>query len=178
MARGLSQIEGELGRLNRAPLQDETPGGVGAVRFVARCPFGANDVLARVISVLGIIDEVALSGWPTVEEWAAKLPEWFTSACAVPMTPQEAEHWLARWGVLSEDEQARAESEKDWSLDDWLYWDAARKSAVVLVGCQRISRLRSHNRSRRSGSLAVPVGIPSVAVQSCGCLNVGAGGIV
>jgi hypothetical protein len=122
MAEALSQIESELQRLNGAPAPDEKPGGVGTVSFVARCPFGAKDVLARVISVWKIIDQVALSDWPTVEQWNMKLPEWFTSACTSPMTQQQADAWLAGWKRLTPVEQARAESEKKWSLENWLYW--------------------------------------------------------
>jgi len=122
MAEDLSQIEGELRRLNRAPAPDEKSSGVGTVSFVARCPLGGKDVWARVISVLKIVDETALTGWPTDEQWAVKLPEWFTSSCAAPMTQEQAERWHAWWKGLSAVEQAKAESEKRWSLDSWLYW--------------------------------------------------------
>jgi hypothetical protein len=116
------QLEAELRRLKNAPRPDEKPGGAGTVRFVAQCPHGASDILAKVTSLLKTIDEVALNGWPTDEQWAVKLPEWFTSACAPPMTQEKAERWLAWWKGLPPDEQARAEIEKDWSLDSWLYW--------------------------------------------------------
>jgi hypothetical protein len=122
MAGDTSRLEAELRRLGDAPHQNEKPIGVGTIRFVARCPLGAGDVLERVISVLRTIDEVALEGWPTDEQWATKLPEWFTSACASSMTPDEAERWLAWWRGLPPDEQERSEREKDWSLDSWLYW--------------------------------------------------------
>lgn len=122
MAEDLSRLEAELRRLENAPRPDEKPGGIGTVRFVARCPLGASDVLTKVTSVLKTIDEVALTGWPTDEQWAVKLPEWFTSACASPMPQEQAEHWLVWWKGLPPDEQARAELETDWSLDSWLYW--------------------------------------------------------
>ena len=122
MARDIIRLEAELRRLENAPRPTEKPGGVGTVRFVARCPLGASSVLAKVISVLKSVDEIARNDWPTEERWLAILPEWFTSACASPMTPEQAEQWLVWWKGLPPNEQARAEIEKDWSLDSWLYW--------------------------------------------------------
>lgn len=122
MAGDVSRLEAELQRLQNGPRPGEKPSGVGTVRFVARCPLGATDVLAKVKSVLKTIDEVALTGWLTEEQWPSNLPEWFTSACASPMSQEQAERWLAWWKALPSDEQARAEIEKDWSLDSWLYW--------------------------------------------------------
>ena len=47
---------------------------------------------------------------------------WSTSACTSPMTPEQAERWRAWWKELSPDDQTRADIEKNWSLDSWLYW--------------------------------------------------------
>lgn len=117
-----SQLEAELQRLKDGPRPTEKPSGGGTVRFVARCPLGASDVLAKASSVLKTVDEIALTGWLGNEEWSRKLPEWFTSACAPPMSQEQAERWLAWWKALPPEEQSRAENEKDWSLDNWLYW--------------------------------------------------------
>jgi hypothetical protein len=126
MSNGTLQIEAELQRLKKAPSFDENTRGLGVVRFVAHCPIGANDVLAKVISLLKIVDETALlflsTSWPTVEQWAFKLPRWFTSVCTAPMTQQQAERWLAWWKGLPRDEQAKVEIERNWSLDNWFYW--------------------------------------------------------
>lgn len=124
MSGNILQIEAELQRLKKAPSFDEKISGLGVVRFVAHCPLGASDVLAKVISLLRIVDEIALlpTNWPTDEQWVLKLPEWFTSECTAPMTQQQAERWLAWWKGLPTDEQTRVEIEKDWSLDNWLYW--------------------------------------------------------
>lgn len=122
MAGNEKELEVELLRLRNGPRPGEKPSGVGLVRFVARCPFGARDVLAKATSVLKAVDEIALTGWPSDKEWPAKLPEWFTSACAPPMTQEEADRWLRWWKALPQSEQTRAEIEKDWSLDNWLYW--------------------------------------------------------
>lgn len=117
-----SRLHDELRRLNEGPRLDERPGGIGTVRFVAPCPFGANEVLAKVKSVLRIVDQVALTHWLSHEEWAAKLPEWFTARCAPEETREEADEWLVRWKNLPPEEQARIREEGDWSLDNWLYW--------------------------------------------------------
>ena len=122
MAGDVSRLEAELQRLQSGPRLGEKPSGVGTVRFVARCPLGSTDVLARATSLLKTIDKIALTDWPADEQWASKLPEWFTSACASPITQEQAERWLAWWKGLRANEQARAEIEKDWSLESWLYW--------------------------------------------------------
>jgi hypothetical protein len=117
-----SLLNAEMQRLKQGPRSADQPGGVGIVRFVARCPVGANDVLLRATSVLRTINEASLTGWLTDEQWEEKLPEWFTAACAPPMTQEQAEAWLSRWKKLPPDKQARAEIEKDWSLENWLFW--------------------------------------------------------
>ena len=122
MANNTIRLEAELRHLRNPPRADEKPHGVGTVRFVARCPFGAEEILNKVISVLEIVDEATLNGALTEEQWAFRLPEWFVSACALPMTAEQAEQWLKRWKALPSEEQTRVEIEKDWSLDNWLYW--------------------------------------------------------
>jgi hypothetical protein len=115
-------LNAELRRLPNGPTQEERPSGIGTVRFLVRCPFGANDVLARVKNVLEIVDVATLAGWPINEKSAPRLPEWFTSACAPEMSPEQAKQWLAWWKTLPPEDQVRTEIEKDWSLENWLYW--------------------------------------------------------
>jgi hypothetical protein len=38
------------------------------------------------------------------------------------MSPEKAKQWLTWWRSLPPAEQAKAEIEKDWSLENWLYW--------------------------------------------------------
>jgi hypothetical protein len=117
-----SMLQAELSRLRTERLANEKTDGIGAVRFIVRCPLGAPDVLRRAKEVLSILDEAGLQEWPSDEEWTKKLPWWFVSACAPPMTTQQANEWLASWRKLPPNEQAQMEIEKDWALPDWLYW--------------------------------------------------------
>lgn len=118
----VSRLQAEIRRLAFGPTKDEKPKGLGTVRFIARCPIGATDVITGVKSVLRIIDDASLTRWPDQRGWQTKLPEWFISACAPPNTAEQADQWLQWWKKLSPDEQARVEAEKDWSLGNWLYW--------------------------------------------------------
>jgi len=122
MSESAARLEAELRRLQDGPRPEENPGGLGTVRFLARYPAGGHDLLNKVTSVLKVLDEGSRNGWPTEEQWALILPEWFVSACAPKITPEQGERWLAWWKSLPPDEQARVESEKQWSLDNWLYW--------------------------------------------------------
>lgn len=117
-----SHLKSELRRLANGPSSGEKPGGVGIVRFLVRCPFGTNDVLAKAKEILKTVDEATLGGWPANGRSAPSLPEWFTSACVAEMSSEQAKQWLAWWKSLPPEEQARAEIAKDWSLDNWLYW--------------------------------------------------------
>ena len=38
------------------------------------------------------------------------------------MSSEQAKLWLVWWKSLPLEEQIRVEIEKDWSLDNWLYW--------------------------------------------------------
>jgi len=38
------------------------------------------------------------------------------------MSPEQANKWLSWWRSLPPEEQRKAEIEKDWSLENWLYW--------------------------------------------------------
>jgi len=138
------RLSAELRRLREGPHPTEQPTGIGTVRFVARCPVGAASVLRNTSDVLRIVDEAALVGWLTEEQWRDRLPSWFISACASPMTDTEANKWLAWWKNLSPEEQTRTEAEKDWSLDAWLYWMKPENrqwfwwDSRILDGCDHI----------------------------------------
>lgn len=116
------RLNAELQRLANGPAQNEKSGGMGVVRFLVRCPLEANDVLAKAKDVLRAVDEAILKGWPVNGKSKPHLPEWFTSACIAEMSPDQAKQWLVWWKSLSPEDQTKAETEKDWSLENWLYW--------------------------------------------------------
>ena len=118
----LSRLNVELQRLQNGPALDERSGGIGTVRFLVRCSFGTRDVLAKAKEVLKIVDEATLAGWPVAGDLTPRLPEWFVSACVAEMSPEQANKWLSWWRSLPPEEQRKAEIEKDWSLENWLYW--------------------------------------------------------
>jgi len=111
-----------LRRLANGPAPGEKPGGVGTVRFLVRCPVGINDVLANAREALKIVNKATLNGWPANRESAPRLPNWFTTACVAEMSPEQAKQWLNWWKSLPPEDQPKAEIEKDWSLENWLYW--------------------------------------------------------
>lgn len=116
------RLESELRRLADGPLPSEQIGGIGTVRFIARCTGDASDILERVKQILIIIDTESIAGWPAEDEWKNILPNWFVSVCAPSRTREQAEQWVTWWKTLPPDEQARVKKEKKWALDDWLYW--------------------------------------------------------
>ena len=117
-----SQIQSEIRRITKGPNLSEKPSGAGIVRFVARCPMGSDNVLTNVVSVLMLVDELTLAGCVDPQKLSKQLPDWFIEACAPAMTQEQAERWLKWWKKLSPEDQSKAEIEKDWSLDNWLYW--------------------------------------------------------
>ncbi len=115
-------LERETRRLENGPFLDEKPNGVGVVHFTAYCPLGAASVLSKVKTVLRILDDAALRGWPESQQCKPVLPSWFTSFCVAEMSDVEAKEWLARWQNLSPEDKLHVEREKDWSLNNWLFW--------------------------------------------------------
>lgn len=116
------RLQNELRRLASGPLPNEKPDGLGSVTFTISCANGAKDVLTRAKIVLSRVDDAVFAGWPANGRSKPAMPDWFVSACAQPMSSEQATQWLSWWKRLPSDEQARAEREKNWSLDDWLYW--------------------------------------------------------
>lgn len=115
-------VPDERRHLVNGPRPGEEPGGAGTTTVVARGGLAPGTVLDRSREVLLAVLEYSERDWPTLSEWGSVLPAWFVSACAQQRSLQEAERWLAWWRTLSPEEQARAESEQPWSLEDWLYW--------------------------------------------------------
>lgn len=113
---------GELRRLHEGPSANEFPGIAGTDRLIARCSGDAAMVLARTIEVLSIVLSNEQDIWPTISRWRELLPLWFVQACADEQTPQQAEQWLSWWRGLSPNERARAEQERRWTVQNWIYW--------------------------------------------------------
>jgi hypothetical protein len=95
---------------------------LGTVRFYALCERNASEVLAKSKEIMKIIIENSLKDWPSDEDWAKKLPQWFISECAPEMSQEEANSWIKWWHSLSREQQDEVEKNKKWSLLDWLYW--------------------------------------------------------
>jgi hypothetical protein len=79
-------------------------------------------VLARCRQVLEVVLPTPASTWPALAEWAQVLPGWFVDGCSPTESRDEAEKWLAWWRSLPLAEQAKAASERPWTLEGWLYW--------------------------------------------------------
>lgn len=110
----------ERRRVDDGPQPGETPDqlGLGAVRF--RADRSAEDVIAKARQVMHAI--VAMSD-ESFDSGKARsvVPTWFVNASADD-TPEGRERWLSHWRTLDPDHKARAEQERPWALDDWLYW--------------------------------------------------------
>lgn len=116
------KIEEELVRLMQEIEIDSKADYFGTVQFKVICKNNAIDVLNSAKLVMKTIDEKALGTWPSEEQWRTLLPEWFVDCCAPEMTREDAEKWLVKWRALSPEKQSQIESEREWSLSDWLYW--------------------------------------------------------
>jgi hypothetical protein len=132
------RFEQERWRLRVSPSPDSKPGGLGTVQFTARCSGNAAQVLARAKEILTVISESCTVPWPSVAEWQKRLPRWFLDRCAPAMTEEQAEKWLAAWRKLPPAERDRAEKEKPWSLEGWLYWmEPGNRSWTWWDGCDQ-----------------------------------------
>ena len=115
-------VKAELRFLREGPRQGEKPGALGTVRFIARCPGNAHEVLRKTKEVLEVVLAHDKDDWPPDADWGTLLPEWFVSACAKEQSQEEAEASLKRWQSLPREEQGREEDERCWTVDGWMYW--------------------------------------------------------
>jgi hypothetical protein len=112
----------EYRRLERGATEDEVPGGLGTVRFIAFCPGDSPDVLERAKCVLTTVNKRSRGGWPSDDGWKTLLPGWFIEQCAPEQSHEEAERWLKWWKRLPPDEQQHVEAHRKWSFGNWIYW--------------------------------------------------------
>lgn len=117
-------IAAEVRRLNGDHVPESEFGALGCVRFSVDCPFGASAVIEKAKGVLAAVDDQLLRPEHERSRWADVIPSWFQEECKRNMTPAEAQRWLSWWRGLPDAQKAEAEVNKDWSLDDWLYWVA------------------------------------------------------
>jgi hypothetical protein len=125
----------ELERLQRGPEQNESPGGIGTVRFIARCPDGnAGEVLRVAKSALEVAIRLSNSGVFEESAWMAALPDRFVKNSA----PHPSRDEIDRESALPLEDRVRLQSEKKWTVQmflnsflpelemkHWRWWDAA-----------------------------------------------------
>lgn len=114
-------LENELLRLQNESQAEEKLRGGHIVRLCVSCPHDPLEAVAGAKTVLKALDRAVLAGWPE-QQVSPSLPAWFIAACAPEQSRQHAEEWLAWWSTLTPEQQIKAEEEKDWSLENWLYW--------------------------------------------------------
>jgi len=61
---------------------------------------------------------------PTLDDWRARLPDWFVAACAPELTEAEAAEEMKAWRALDTEGKALYEAEHPWTLANWLAWFA------------------------------------------------------
>ncbi len=93
-----------------------------AVPFVLTAASGVSAVLNKACQVLSIVDQKTLDGCSSITEWRECLPAWFLLPFSVERSKQENDAWLRMWRELPPAAKAKAETEKGWSLEGWLYW--------------------------------------------------------
>lgn len=123
----------ELERLQRGPDENESPGGIGTVRFIARCQSNSDEVLAVAKSALEVAIRLSNSGVFEERAWMAALPDRFVKNSA----PHPSQDEIDRESTLPLEERIRIQTEKKWSvkmfmnsflpeleMKHWFWWDA------------------------------------------------------
>jgi hypothetical protein len=117
-----NRLASERLHLIGGPAREEKPGGLGTVRFVAKCKGNAPEVLEKAKETLKAVNENSLPEWPSIDRWRQILPAWFVNRCAPERSQEEAENWLTWWKSLTPAEQKKVLAEEEWSLSNWIYW--------------------------------------------------------
>src|SRR5579875_1190275 len=125
----------ELERLERGPDPQESPGGLGTVRFIAKCSRNATEVLATAKKVLEVAIQLSDAGVFEESAWATALSDRFVKNCGSTPSLEELHQELA----LPLEERVRISRESKWSVGMfmnsflpaepyrryWSWWDAA-----------------------------------------------------
>ncbi len=114
-------LRNELRRLQNGRAVDDKPCGTRIARLSVTCSTAPLEAVLGAKEVLKALDRAALAGWPQAQI-SPSFPAWFIAACAPESSRHEAEQWVAWWSTLSAEKKIKAEEEKDWSLENWLYW--------------------------------------------------------
>jgi hypothetical protein len=126
----------ELGRLRQVGAVGELPGSGGLIRYAAPAPDPAG-VIDRATEVLRVVLQQSGQPWPSLEAWCHALPGWFVAGCTPEPTGSERDAWLARWRTLDATARARAEADRGWTLDEWLFWLEPDQRAWFWWGAER-----------------------------------------
>lgn len=117
------RIMAELHRLKHGNNPVAQPNGI-LVSYDVQCADDAESVAMKVKSVLIVVDEYSLrTSWPSRQEWASALPEWFVAACKPESSDEESRQHLEWWDNLDEAEKQRyGKQHRPWSLENWIFW--------------------------------------------------------
>jgi len=112
----------ELSRLNFGPEPGQQLGGLGSIRYYARCSSNAENVLLRVKEVLNSLLQHGPVQNVDDPNWLKVVPDWFVRSCAPETTREEAEAVMKRLRLLSEEDRNRFNRQRKWEFKSWLYW--------------------------------------------------------
>lgn len=124
MMDDLIVIKEELRRIDQGPFDGEKPFGY-PIKFAGRCSTpSASVVLERARTVMRLLDQATLNGWPENETINIfdELPSYFTSACAPERTQEEIEEDSRIYKLMSNEEKIKDSRTEIWTLNAWLFW--------------------------------------------------------
>lgn len=146
----------EQRRLTEGLNDDEVVLGREPDSYFFHCDGNAVEVLVRALEVLVGANELALRPvWPSLQECAESLPEWFVDHC---LSEGQWVEWSAKqppFYSLPVEDWGRAEIATPWTLGSWIYWmnpahrdwlwwsAEARGETLVLVHVDRYFRRES-----------------------------------
>lgn len=122
-------LDTEWRHLGQRPSPQETPWNSLCNQFVTSG--NAELILARIHEVMKLINIVSRGTWPDDwHAWEKILPKWFLSKCTLEASKQDVDPWL-NWlppnsmNPLASDR--RAEMDRPWPLEEWVYWMAPER---------------------------------------------------
>lgn len=111
----------ELRNVTQGPRPTDRPTGIGLRAVHARVDKDPTSVLERATAVMAGVLGIAGTSWDPIAA-RASLPPWFVATCAPDMSAVETEAWIAWWRTLPPEDQARAERDLPWTVENWLSW--------------------------------------------------------